>query len=468
MTTHAEPVLNQIALSCIDLVHTEEWFRHGLGLLPAGGTRLTSGTPFADDVLAAPRAEAVCWWMAAENPQLRLALLQFSEPLPRLKSARFRPCDIGYTRISVHVVAFNKALADLAELGSHPVGPVVGKQGERRACVRSPDGVFVEIMERDPLSGMSRADRGSRATIRAITVSTPDLAASIAYFSALSGRSPTGISLHDDEHEVLWGLEGAKCTRAVLQSGDVLIELAQYADPAGKPRPVDYRVSDQDILNVSFGAGSAEAFEAVRERCLALAMQASHAQLRTRHERALYLKDPLGFSVQLTWSVSAAERGLAPEPASDRPTPAEHEVVSRVTIGAPFDRVWAALNDHRRMHRWIEADSLEVTKQGTPDSAGYGAERILITMGRKVLQQVVHVSPKRIGYRAIAGTPFSYHNGAVEVSETGTGTQVVWTIRFRTLDPALGPFVRGQLQKGIPHQLEALKSMVEEETRLNG
>ena len=63
-----------------------------------------------------------------------------------------RPCDIGYSRIGVWVADFDRTLTRLRRLGSPPLSDSIGPAGARRACVRNPDGVYVEIMEDDPLA----------------------------------------------------------------------------------------------------------------------------------------------------------------------------------------------------------------------------------------------------------------------------------------------------------------------------
>ena len=77
----------------------------------------------------------------------------------------FRPCDIGYTRIGVWVADFDETLARLERLGSPPLSRPGRPAGARRACVRNPDGVFVEIMEDDPLVGRRTARRADRPAL---------------------------------------------------------------------------------------------------------------------------------------------------------------------------------------------------------------------------------------------------------------------------------------------------------------
>lgn len=145
------PPLNQIASSVSDLRLTECWFREGCGLLPAGGSRLMMRGPLAAAVQGLPGAASTCWWLVGRNPWFQIELFQFERPLARSMPADFRPCDIGYTRIGLWVADFDATLERLARRGSAPLAPPLGAQGDRRACVRNPDGVFVELMERDPV-----------------------------------------------------------------------------------------------------------------------------------------------------------------------------------------------------------------------------------------------------------------------------------------------------------------------------
>lgn len=160
------PPLNQIALSVVDLRLTERWFREGVGLLPAGGRRWMMRGPLASRVQGLPKAASTCWWLVGSNPWAQLELFQFERPLARPLPTDFRPCDIGYTRIGLWVADFDETLIRLARLGSQPLSTVQGQAGERRACVRNPDGVYVEIMEADPLAGHVTPGHNSPVAIR--------------------------------------------------------------------------------------------------------------------------------------------------------------------------------------------------------------------------------------------------------------------------------------------------------------
>ena len=177
------PPLNQIALSVIDLRLTERWFREGFGLLAAGGSRAFMRGPLAANVQGLPRAASTCWWLLGRNSWFQLELFQFERPIAKLMSADFRPCDIGYTRVGIWVEDFDATMKRLAGLGSQPLTAPHGEHGERRACVRNPDGVYVEIMEDDPLPQFNRRGRiDCPAAIRSVTLSVPELTDVAAFF----------------------------------------------------------------------------------------------------------------------------------------------------------------------------------------------------------------------------------------------------------------------------------------------
>ena len=266
-----EPPLSQVAFSVVDLAATERWFREGLGFWPAGGSRAMMRGPLASSVQGLPRAASTCWWLVDRNEWFQLELFQFERPVARLMPDDFRPCDIGYTRIGVWVADFDEALARLGRLGSSPLSAPVGDRGARRACVRNPDGVYVEIMEDDPLwgAGLTPARSGCPVALRSVTLSVPDLAQSEAFFDGL-GLRRSEAALRAPEHESMWGLAGARTKSRLFSAGNGLVEVVQYLDPAGQARPAGHRISDQGILNIAFGARSkrdhAELYRRARAR----------------------------------------------------------------------------------------------------------------------------------------------------------------------------------------------------------
>lgn len=451
------PPLNQIAFSVVDLRRTERWFREGLGFLPAGGSRLMMSGPLAAKVQGLPGAASTCWWLVGSNPWFQLELFQFRQPVARLMPPHFRPSDIGYTRIGVHVADFDATLRNFAALGSEPLAPPLGTAGRRRACVRNPDGVYVEIMEDDPLPGSPRG-RQCAATMRSVTLSTPDLDASVAYLTAILGHGPEDLPLHGPEHEALWRMAGARCKRAVFQAGDVVVEVVQYTNPLGEPWPAGYRICDQGILNIAFGAHNKRDQLQVYRRAMAFGARPNAKPTHIPGAGVVYVNDTLGFSVEILWirpGLSDRRWGFVPQPIDKRPAPDNRRVSATVRIAAPVDKVWQVLTQHNAMGRWIGFDYVKRTRDGHPEADGYCSERLMRGQPGTVVEQVTGlVSHESIRYRVIAGSPFVFHNGEIALRPTEAGCEVEWTIRFRSKIPMLGAVFRAVMQRMLSKMLQ--------------
>jgi uncharacterized protein YndB with AHSA1/START domain len=469
MTTHDgfKPPICQLAFSVVDLRDTERWFREGLGFLPAGGNITLMSGPIAARVQGLPGVASCAWWLVGRNPWFQIEMFQFRRPMAKLMPADFRPCDVGYTRFGVHVHDFDAALERLGGLGTRPIAPPVGERGRRRACVRNPDGVYVEVMEDDPLPEAAAGERGGCPTaLRYVTMSTPDFEASVAYLTAINGHGPEAIGLHGPEHEALWGLAGADCRRAVFRSGDVLLEVVQYIDSPGRPWPDGYRICDQGILNVAYGARSRADHDQVYARASAFGARPNTRPMHLRNAGVVYLNDRLAFSVEVLWMrPGEADRkfGFEPLPADRRPEPDDRQIEGRVHIAAPVERVWQALNDQDRMGEWIGFKPVTVIREGQRDRNGVGSERRMKGPGGTVVEQVTAVDPmRRIRYRVIEGAPFIFHRGEVHVRALEAGTEVVWRIGFRRRLPFTGGLLRRLLQPKLQQMLDqGLKPFVE-------
>ena len=352
-----EPPLSQVAFSVVDLAATERWFREGLGFWPAGGSRAMMRGPLASSVQGLPRAASTCWWLVDRNEWFQLELFQFERPVARLMPDDFRPCDIGYTRIGVWVADFDEALARLERLGSSPLSAPVGATGARRACVRNPDGVYVEIMEDDPLSGagFTPARSGCPVALRSVTLSVPNLAQSEAFLSGL-GLSRSEAMLRAPEHEALWGLAGARTQSRLFSAGSALVEVVRYLDPIGRARPIGYRISDQGILNIAFGVRTKRDHAELYSRACRAGAQPNRQPLHMPGAGVTYVNDPQQFSVELLWTSPASDRrfGFTPRPTRKRPNADTRAVERSVRIAAPMEATWAAITDHENMGEWID------------------------------------------------------------------------------------------------------------------
>jgi short-subunit dehydrogenase/catechol 2,3-dioxygenase-like lactoylglutathione lyase family enzyme len=293
--------LSQIALSVTDLRRAQRWYREVLGLEPAGGTNLFAG-PLASMVQGVPRSASTCWWLVDRQDLFQVELFEFRSPLVRSLPRDWRPCDIGYTTVSFCVADLERTLARAAATGTAPLSDPVGEPGARRVCVRDPEGVLIELMEDDPRAPepRGRPRPGLGAVARSVTLSVPDLERSRRLFAGTLGLEPAnGLDLHGPEHEALWGLDGARRESLLLWADDVLVELVHYTEPAGRPWPPGYRISDQGLLNIAFGFRRRAEFEAAHRRCLEAGLSANGPPLRLGAWSVVYVNDDQGFSVEL-------------------------------------------------------------------------------------------------------------------------------------------------------------------------
>jgi len=293
--------LSQIALSVSDLRRTQRWYRDVLGLEPGGGTNLFAG-PLASMVQGIPRSASTCWWLVDRQDLFQVELFEFRSPLVRAMPPDWRPCDIGYTTVAFAVDDIEAAIERAHEAGSPPLTDPMGAAGERRTCLRDPDGVLVELMEDDPRSTSARPRPRPEipAVARAVVLSVPDLDRSRRFFGDVLGLTVAeGVELHRPEHEGLWGLDGAKRDRICMWADDFLVELVSYSDPAGRPPPDGYRISDIGLLNIAFGFRERAEFESACRRCREAGHEGNGPPVRLGAWSVIYINDDQGFSVEL-------------------------------------------------------------------------------------------------------------------------------------------------------------------------
>jgi short-subunit dehydrogenase/catechol 2,3-dioxygenase-like lactoylglutathione lyase family enzyme len=325
-------LLSQIASSVTDLRRTQRWYREVLELEPAGGTNLFAG-PLATLVQGVPRSASTCWWLVDRQDLFQIELFEFRSPPVRRLAADWRPCDIGYTTISFSVADLDAAIARAEAAGAPPLSEPVGEPGERRVCVRDPDGVLCELMEEDPRAPERRERPRPEiaAVVRSVTLSVPDLEQSRRTFVEVLGlEEAQDPGLHRPEHEALWGLDGAKRDSLTLWAGDIAVELVEYKDPTPAPWPAGYRISDQGLLNIAFGFRERAEFEGAHRRCMEAGMSRNGPPLRLGAWSVVYVNDEAGFSVELLHVEPWYEGRMGFRP---KPTPTVAPFVGR-TAGA--------------------------------------------------------------------------------------------------------------------------------------
>lgn len=437
---------NQVCIVARDGARTARWYTEGLGMLPAG--RNVFFGKLTERVQAVPNPLLHAFWALDRQGFFQVEIFQYLTPRSRPRRLDWTPADWGYSIVGVHVRDFDASLARLAALGSLPYTEPLGAPGERRVCVPDPEGNLVELYEKDPLEGLApvleHPDLG--ATVRAVTVSVPDLDAFCARAERGLGLVREDVQLHAPEHEAMWGLDGAARRAALLRGGGVALEVVQYEQPVGRPWPEGHSLADLGYMNVAVGFRDTSEFD----------RSFAHAQDEgwTPHGRPLeigifkvmYVDDPDGFDVEM----------LRPREWADRLTgfvPSVPYVVAETHVDASPEVVWERVADLAGMESW---SGLPVRIQ-TPGPPEVGTVRRLRMTGAWVTEEVVAWNPPHsYAYELTGGAPLSGHHGELHVIPETGGTRVRWAVRFRPVVPFTGAPVAAVLRRRLQRALDGL------------
>ncbi|MGI8631571.1 MAG: hypothetical protein ACR2NA_03355 [Solirubrobacterales bacterium] len=306
--------LGQLAFVHLGGRGMRRWYRDGLGLLPSGAS-LFAGPP-ASKVNGLPFPVFPARWLMDGREWVQIELFRFLHPRPTPRRPDETAADHGYRRAGFHVGDFDSTLARLDRFGSAPVGPVLGERPRRRACLRDPEGNWIELMEDDPLPPAVKRWPDAGATLRSVTISVADLEiASVSWADGI-GLPDAARPLHDPAHEALWGLEGAHRRQRTLDAGTAVIELVEY-EQMGRPLPDGHRICDQGIMNVAFVARDRPTFERTFDRWVQRGFTPrSETPLEVGVFRVMYFDLPCGHNVELLYPRRWAWRvtGFRPVP----------------------------------------------------------------------------------------------------------------------------------------------------------
>ncbi len=298
-----EIAVGQVAFNHFGRSRIVEWYREGLGLLPAGGTLF--GGPPAAKVNGLRRPLFPGRWLVDGREWLQLEFFRFLHPRSQRRRADETAADLGYRRVGFAVRDWPATLRRLAERGSEPIGPERGEPGERRACVRDPEGNWVELMERDPLEGAAppKARPEVNATLRVVTISVPSLEEAAKSWTEGVGLTPAaGVALRAPDEESIFGLEGAETRSLVLDGGGVLIELVEYLSPRGRALPEGWRLCDQGIMNVAIVVRDRATYDRTFARWVEAGLRpTSPTPLDPGIFRVMYFELPSGQNVELLY-----------------------------------------------------------------------------------------------------------------------------------------------------------------------
>ncbi|BFM16736.1 hypothetical protein R50073_29190 [Maricurvus nonylphenolicus] len=452
--------LNQIAISSIDLQRSELWWRQGLGFLPSGCTRLFRGKALSGTA-GLPNAAATARWLVGSDEWLQIELWQYESPLARLMPADYSPLHEGFSRCGVWIKAFDATVKRLSELGSPILTDIQGEKGQRRACVRDPDGIFVELFEADPLS-LAESAYKANAAFRSVTITTRDLNKATTFAKQGLGLQPTD-NIHTNEHETLWGLDGAHCERSCFRSGPMLLEYVQYTQPQVIPKPQDARLNDQGILNIAFGDNQGnEDVLVMREQAIRAGAYPSTTTLLGKTTGAVYMTDPQGFSYEFMGAKPGlAQRltGFIPQESPKFNPPDNQQAITSRWLPVSADQVFDYFADADGIQHYPGLGEIKPLRNGFKVANGVGAERLV---NNKIHEQVTVFDRERglIHYRALSGCPLKHYMGEIHIAPHGNGCHVSWINRFRSPVPGLGWLFKWQLTSMFNRVLQTLSEQI--------
>jgi catechol 2,3-dioxygenase-like lactoylglutathione lyase family enzyme len=249
------PHVTQIAMCTNNMPETLRRYTEVFGFADAGGDLLWGD--WLADMQEVDEVACTIWWMVGRQSLLQLELFQHTTPAQAPLPADWRASDLGWVRWGFAVPDFDASLERLCATGVETITEPAEVGGVRRVCFRDPDvGAIVEVFEEGGAlpGGIRPKDFAVAPTLLYAAVSVADLEAVTRFFVDVVGlKEEAPDTLHDASAERLWGLDGARASRAVVSDGATYLEIVQYEDPVGRPPAPKRRLIDQGMMNAAVG-----------------------------------------------------------------------------------------------------------------------------------------------------------------------------------------------------------------------
>ena len=448
----------QVAFTALNAPALREWYANVFGLVKAG--KIIFFPPLTSRVQGIPGAWEKCSWLIDQQDYFQLEFFQFWNPRGQLKPIDWRPCDIGYNMVGIAVDDFDQVLRNVGSFSRVPLPRVAGKAGDRRSYFPDPEGNWVAIYERDPLTLVDGTSANIvrpevPAVVRTMRVSVPSLDdARETYVDAMGLEVVEDFELHTPQDEKLWGLPRARAVSVVLRGANFLLELVEYESPAPKSWPANYSLADQGIMNIALGFRSSEDYRRSFSRATGQGMRPNGEVLDAGVFQVMYVNDRHGFSIEMLrareslWSITGFN-------------PAEGYVENEIEINASAAEVWQQVTDHAGVGNWSIFDG-RVLRPGQPDPNGLGCIRELSAPGIRITEEVTAWDEgNHYAYQLRTGAPFRKHQGDIFVEEENGRTRVRWAIRFESWIPFSNRIIACLLEWVFRRALRKLKSRME-------
>ena len=232
-----------------------------------------------------PQIEGRSYWLAGDAPFFQLEFFALSEPCVQT----MRPAPInapGYNLITFAVDDLDKTLLRLRERGIAPHASMTAADGSRHICLRDPENVLVELIE--------RPGRSARVLGVGMTVADPDDA--LRYFTAGFGLSQ--YPCQTKVREQLWGVGQPARSIVRFMAGDYWIEVRHYQD-GGDTDPQIFSLVKPGLANIALGFSKAVDFTHCFERVTQAGFHPALPPISFMGGHNAYLRSEQRISVEL-------------------------------------------------------------------------------------------------------------------------------------------------------------------------
>jgi catechol 2,3-dioxygenase-like lactoylglutathione lyase family enzyme len=303
--TTATP-LCQIALSVYDLTRSRLWYEQ-LGLEPSGAM-----PPITDElparILELPEVHIHVNWLRGRDSMSQLELMHYLQPTPRPLPADWGPRYKGYGIVSLVVPDFESFYRRFSSSGARHA--ITGTHGSRSLWIADPDGIPLELLERDPLDLHRLTPRARELTsIRAVTLTVADLNKARRFWASAVGLtecSPEECSFNTFPSSLDAGV--GEWDQLLLKGGSLILRLLKPRTGPVIPRAPDYRLSDIGVLNIAAIVDSAEAFSSLVDRVCKLGYTfTTDTPLTMGDAAAIYGHDDQGVSIEMGYVLPGHE-----------------------------------------------------------------------------------------------------------------------------------------------------------------
>jgi catechol 2,3-dioxygenase-like lactoylglutathione lyase family enzyme len=293
-----ETPICQVAFSVRDLARSHAWYQR-LGLVSTGGMGPLSGAHPAK-MLDLPELEVKIDWLRGQDSMSQIELIHFIRPTPLPLPADWALKYAGYGMVSLLLADFDGTLNRMR--ADHQPLAMTGAKGTRSMWIKDPDGVTIEILEKDPLGrrDTAREDRDI-ASIRAITITVADLNRAKRFWIEAVGLSahPTAYPFNDFPQDVDAGV--GDWEQVHLKGDSLIVRLLRPRSASIIPKKSGRRLSDAGILNIAVIVDTKQQFDAICARCTEMGYRFSTEEPMLMGEEAgtRYGHDDQGTSIEI-------------------------------------------------------------------------------------------------------------------------------------------------------------------------